>query len=108
MDISKLSGEKIRDKNLKGVDNSDATKKQENLEQLAGAKQNITQNVKWTENADLLSEGVRSVKNSPDVRKDKVAALKAQIQSGQYKVDADKVADKMLQESLENEILSRK
>jgi negative regulator of flagellin synthesis FlgM len=36
----------------------------------------------------------------PDVREGKVQELKAQIESGNYKVDAGKIATKMLGESL--------
>jgi flagellar biosynthesis anti-sigma factor FlgM len=36
---------------------------------------------------------------SADVRQDKVDALRQAINSGQYKVEPDKVADAMLQES---------
>jgi negative regulator of flagellin synthesis FlgM len=36
--------------------------------------------------------------NTPDVREEKVAELKRRIQSGQYKVDADAVADRMIQD----------
>ncbi len=108
MDISKVSADKIRESTIKGTDSADSAKKKENLENLSEAKQSVAQRVKWSDNASLLSEGVQSVKNSPDVRKDKVAALKAQIQKGEYRLDADKVADRMIQDSLENEVLSRK
>ena len=36
----------------------------------------------------------------PDVRSDRVAELKAQIQNGQYKVDFDGLAEKMIKDSL--------
>jgi len=37
---------------------------------------------------------------TPDVRAEKVAALKQQVESGQYQVNSDAVADKMLKEFL--------
>ena len=40
----------------------------------------------------------------PDVREDKVAQLKEQVENGTYEVDADKVAEKMLKESLLNDM----
>jgi negative regulator of flagellin synthesis FlgM len=37
---------------------------------------------------------------APDVREDKIAALKARIAEGKYKVDADAIADRMVDEHL--------
>lgn len=39
-------------------------------------------------------------KNSGDVNEEKVARLKEQIRNGSYKVDADKVADRLVDEHL--------
>lgn len=39
--------------------------------------------------------------STPDVDEEKVEKLRAQIQSGSYKVDSDKVADKMVDHHLE-------
>lgn len=36
------------------------------------------------------------IQNTPDVRMDKIQALKAQIEQGDYEVDPYRVADKML------------
>jgi len=38
----------------------------------------------------------------PDVRQDKVAKLRKQIERGCYKVDAGKVAERMLEEGLKD------
>ncbi len=40
----------------------------------------------------------------PDVRADRVAELKAQIKGGQYKVNAQELAQKMLTDSLREDI----
>ena len=37
---------------------------------------------------------------TPDVRAEKVAALKELVQKGEYKVDSNKLADKMINESI--------
>ncbi|MCX6117386.1 MAG: flagellar biosynthesis anti-sigma factor FlgM [Proteobacteria bacterium] len=37
---------------------------------------------------------------SPEVREDKVAAIKAQIDAGTYKVDSQKIADGMMREAV--------
>ena len=39
----------------------------------------------------------------PEIRQDRVAELKAQIESGQYKVDVQGLAEKMLTESLQED-----
>ncbi|MEI6397527.1 MAG: flagellar biosynthesis anti-sigma factor FlgM [Pseudomonadota bacterium] len=39
-------------------------------------------------------------KNTPDVREDRVAQLKAKIESGSYQVDSGKIADGMLREAI--------
>ena len=38
-----------------------------------------------------------AVKNASDIREDKVAALKAKVQSGQYNVSGESFADKLMQ-----------
>ena len=40
----------------------------------------------------------------PDVREDKVAELKDQIENGTYEIDEQKIADKMLTDSLLNDL----
>ncbi len=37
---------------------------------------------------------------APDVREEKIAALKARIAEGKYKVDADSIADRMVDEHI--------
>lgn len=43
-------------------------------------------------------------KGTPDVREDRVAALKAQIQAGTYKVDSGDIADGMLREAIKEHL----
>jgi len=45
---------------------------------------------------------LRIVKETPDVRLDKVAKLKKQIEQGCYKVDSDRIAERMLEEGLQD------
>jgi negative regulator of flagellin synthesis FlgM len=47
------------------------------------------------------------VENTPDRREEKVAALKKMIASGEYKVNAREVADKMIKEFLADGTLKR-
>jgi negative regulator of flagellin synthesis FlgM len=55
-------------------------------------------------NLSTTAKDVQSLSNAisklPDVREEKVQALKDQIEKGTYKVDAEKTAEKMVGESL--------
>jgi negative regulator of flagellin synthesis FlgM len=50
--------------------------------------------------AKTVQEAQTQLESIPDVREEKVAALKEQIENGTYEIDADKIADKMLRDSL--------
>ena len=59
-----------------------------------------------------LSSGSRDVQKiqeilqeTPDIRADRVAEIKARIESGEYRVDARELADKMLSDLLSEESL---
>ena len=47
-------------------------------------------------------------KNTPDVREDRVAELKAKIQAGTYEVDSGKIADGMLREAIMEHLATNK
>lgn len=61
--------------------------------------------VEISSDAAVLAKGMETIKNTADVRQDRVASLKAAIKAGTYKTDARKIADKMLDSSLEESIL---
>jgi flagellar biosynthesis anti-sigma factor FlgM len=44
------------------------------------------------------------VQDTPDVRQDKVRKLKKRIGQNRYKVDAERIAEKMLEEALIDEL----
>ena len=52
--------------------------------------------------ADCQLKILQIVQDTPDVRQDKVAKLRKQIEQGRYKVDADQVAERMLEEGLKD------
>lgn len=54
--------------------------------------------VSVSQNAVLLTEARRTAQASPDVRQEKVDALKAQVADGSYQVDSTKLASKLLAE----------
>ena len=51
-----------------------------------------------------VQEANKQLENIPDIREDKVAQLKEQVEKGTYEVDAEKVADKMLRDTLLNDL----
>ena len=55
--------------------------------------------------AKRVQEARRQLDDIPDVREDKVSQLRSQIQNGTYEIDADKIAGKMIKESLLNDAL---
>jgi len=55
--------------------------------------------------AKRVQEARRQLDDIPDVREDKVSQLRSQIQNGTYEINADKVAGKMIKESLLNDAL---
>ena len=49
-----------------------------------------------------IAKAMEAANNSPDIDEAKVARFRAAIQNGSYKVDPDKVADRMVDEHLAN------
>jgi flagellar biosynthesis anti-sigma factor FlgM len=81
---------------LPGLDRDDKTRK-------AGSKPSSAPNV---EDTTSLSVGTLSISSltsqamtSPEIRQDKVEALRQSIQNGDYKVEADKVAHAILNQN---------
>ena len=60
----------------------------------SGAK--INDEVVLSSEAQELQQNVSAIKALPDVRADRVAELTPLVESGQYKVDAAKIADQMI------------
>ncbi|MFZ5811271.1 MAG: flagellar biosynthesis anti-sigma factor FlgM [Thermodesulfobacteriota bacterium] len=55
-----------------------------------------TDTVTLSGNAQLFAQAVRDAQTAPDVRADRVAELKAQVESGTYQPDSRKIAEKLL------------
>jgi negative regulator of flagellin synthesis FlgM len=60
-------------------------------------------NVKLSQSARDLQGALKALRDLPDIRENKVAALRQQIENGAYDIRADKIAAKMLKESLRND-----
>ena len=57
-----------------------------------------------SETAKRIQDAKAALDAVPDVRSDRVAELKGQIENGTYEIKADKIADKMIKDSLLNDI----
>jgi negative regulator of flagellin synthesis FlgM len=64
------------------------------------AQQNKADTVALSNTAKKIQEAQKQLEAIPDVREDKVAQLKEQIENGTYKIDEEKIADKMLKDEL--------
>lgn len=47
----------------------------------------------------LLTEALNVANNAPDVRRDRVEAIRAQIESGEYEIDSAKLAEALIREN---------
>jgi negative regulator of flagellin synthesis FlgM len=56
---------------------------------------------------DARKKATEIAKNSPDIRNERVAELKRRIQSGEYKVEPEKVADGLMHEAMRDEVATR-
>lgn len=57
-------------------------------------------NVEISDNARLMKQAADLARQAPDVRSERVAALKEAIAAGTYKVDSARVADRLIDEHL--------
>ncbi|MBI3293993.1 MAG: flagellar biosynthesis anti-sigma factor FlgM [Deltaproteobacteria bacterium] len=67
-----------------------------------GARAGSSQ-VEISDRARLMKTAFDSAKGAPDYREAKVNLLKAQVKDGTYRVDADTVAEKLLNDHLETD-----
>lgn len=57
-----------------------------------------------SDTAKRVQEARAQLESIPDTRSEKVAEIKRSIQDGTYKIEPDKIADKMIRESLLNDL----
>jgi len=58
-----------------------------------------------SQEAKKIQEAKKLMDSIPDIREEKVAEIKAQIEDGTYQVEEKKLAAKIIKESLLNELL---
>jgi len=54
--------------------------------------------------AEASARALDIARNTPDVREDRVAMLKKQIEEGNYKIDSGKIADGMMREAIRDHL----
>ena len=64
-----------------------------------------TDTVVISDAAKRIQEAQKQIQTIPDVRADKVAEIRNQIESGTYEIKADEIAGKMIKESLMHDFL---
>ena len=64
-----------------------------------------TDTVEISETARKIQEARKQLDSIPDVRAEKVAQLRDQIGTGTYEIKPEEIAEKMLKESLFNDLL---
>ena len=69
-----------------------------------GAETGSTDKVEISTKARESAKAKDIAKAAPDVNEEKIARLRSAIQNGSYKVDADKVADRLVDEHLATSI----
>ena len=98
MSVSKIElsavTSKLQVKESAEVKNADVVEKGSSVQEAKLSK------IEFSDNAKIYMQAIEAVKSAPDVRFEKVAELKAAIESGNYKVDAVKIAEKMLRSHL--------
>ena len=57
-----------------------------------------------SDTAKKVQEAQKQIETIPDVREDKVAQLKEQVENGTYDMDEEKIARKMISDALLNDL----
>ena len=85
-----------------GADSVKAGKSVRNTTATAGARR--SDEVVLSSEAQGLQQQIAAIKALPDVRQDRVNELTLKIESGQYQVDAAKLADQMIGRALADKL----
>jgi negative regulator of flagellin synthesis FlgM len=56
--------------------------------------------VSLSEESKVAQKASETVRNTPEVRQERIQTLKKKIEAGEYQIDSDKVADKLLRQLL--------
>ncbi|GFM37790.1 flagellar biosynthesis anti-sigma factor FlgM [Desulfovibrio psychrotolerans] len=83
------------------LDKADAAKARKAKSGESGKSAAEGDRVSVSDEARLRTEAYRTALSTPDVRQEKVNAIKAKVDAGEYIVDSQKVAEKLIKEEVE-------
>jgi negative regulator of flagellin synthesis FlgM len=97
------AGEAKKNGKAEKAEKAAGAQKNEKAEATAKARTEVegSVNAKLSTKGREMSQAKEIASKTPDVREEKIAALKARIAGGKYAVDAEAVADRMVDEHLE-------
>lgn len=86
---------------LKRADKSAKTERANQIDKLAKEQSSVgPASAEISSRGKEMSKAAAIAAATPDVREDRIAELKKRIASGEYNIDADAVADKMMNEHM--------
>ena len=65
-----------------------------------GSAPSVSARVNLAEESRAAQKAAEIVRNTPEVRQEKIEALKEKVEAGEYEVESDKVAEKLLRNLL--------
>ncbi len=65
-----------------------------------GSTSSKSARVNLSEDSKVAQKASETIRNTPDVRQERIQVLKEKIEAGEYQIDSTKVADKLLRHIL--------
>jgi negative regulator of flagellin synthesis FlgM len=87
------------------IKNKVEKKRAEGTAGISSSSPKITDSVHISQTSADMAMAKEIIKDQPEVRVEKVDEVKREINSGSYKVDGKKVAEKIIKENILNELL---
>ena len=82
------------------LEKTDASNAKSRRGKAASAEKNGDR-INFSSEGKLRTEAHRVASEAPDIRRQKVEEIKARVQSGEYQIDAHKIAEKLVKDDLE-------
>ncbi|MHC1759579.1 MAG: flagellar biosynthesis anti-sigma factor FlgM [Negativicutes bacterium] len=83
---------------------ADSVRSGKSISNTAGSGSSRSDEVVLSSEAQGMQQQIAAIKALPDVRQDRVNELTLKIESGQYQVDAAKIADQMIGRALADKL----
>jgi len=76
--------------------------------QETAAGENANDGVDLSDNRNIIGKAIATIKAIPDVRCDRIAIIRQQLESGAYRVEAERIVSGLMNEAAENDSILRK